>query len=55
MLPAAELFAEVHRSNMTKEPDSAGTGKAIKGPAYQSPDIRSMMRLDTLQVNEENG
>ncbi len=33
-LPAAELFAEVHRSNMTKEPDSAGTGKAVKRPAY---------------------
>ena len=38
-LPAAELFAEVHRSNMTKELDSAGTGKAVKGPMYQPPNI----------------
>jgi predicted HAD superfamily Cof-like phosphohydrolase len=42
-LPAIELFAEVHRSNMTKEPDSAGTGKAIKGPAYTPPNIRRVL------------
>jgi predicted HAD superfamily Cof-like phosphohydrolase len=30
-LPAGNLFAEVHRSNMTKQLDSAGSGMAVKG------------------------
>ena len=42
-LPAVELFAEVHHSNMSKEPDPLRTGKAIKGPAYQPPDIRKAL------------
>jgi len=42
-LPAADLFAEVHRSNMTKEQDSAGTGKAVKGSMYQPPNIQSVL------------
>jgi predicted HAD superfamily Cof-like phosphohydrolase len=37
-LPAEKLFAEVHRSNM-KEPDSAGSGKAVKGANYEPPRI----------------
>lgn len=43
-LPASALFDEVHRSNMTKEPDSVNTGKAIKGPAYQRPEIRKVLK-----------
>lgn len=43
-LPVDELFTEVHRSNMTKEPDSAGTGKAVKGATYQPPKIQSVLR-----------
>ncbi len=46
-LPAAALLDEVHRSNMTKEPDPLRTGKAIKGAAYQSPDIRQALALDS--------
>jgi len=42
-LPAAALFDEVHRSNMTKEPDPQRTGKAIKGPAYEPPDLRKLL------------
>lgn len=42
-LPAAKLFAEVHRSNMTKVPDSAGSGKAIKGANYEPPRIRDIL------------
>jgi predicted HAD superfamily Cof-like phosphohydrolase len=42
-LPAAALFAEVHRSNMTKEPDPQRTGKAIKGPSYRPPDLRRIL------------
>lgn len=43
-LPTVGLFTEVHRSNMTKEPDSAITGKAVKGKAYQPPKIRRVLR-----------
>lgn len=43
-LPVAALFAEVHRSNMTKEPDPLSTGKAIKGPDYSAPDISGVLR-----------
>jgi predicted HAD superfamily Cof-like phosphohydrolase len=43
-LPATALFAEVHRSNMTKEPDPLGTGKAIKGTGYSPPDINGVLR-----------
>ena len=38
-LPAAELFAEVHASNMTKDLVADGTGKAKKGAAYRPPDL----------------
>lgn len=39
-LPGAELFAEVHRSNMTKRPDDKRPdGKIIKGPNYSPPDL----------------
>jgi predicted HAD superfamily Cof-like phosphohydrolase len=41
-LPAAALFDEVHRSNMTKQPDPQRTGKAIKGPGYEPPDLRKI-------------
>lgn len=43
-LPAAALFAEVHRSNMTKEPVAGGSGKARKGPGYTPPDLRTILR-----------
>lgn len=40
-IPLEEVFAEVHRSNMTK--DAAGDGKAIKGAGYRAPDIAGAM------------
>ena len=43
-LPAEKLFAEVHRSNMSKEPDSAGSGKAIKGASYNPPRIADVLK-----------
>jgi predicted HAD superfamily Cof-like phosphohydrolase len=43
-LPATALFAEVHRSNIMKEPDPLGTGKAIKGAGYSPPDIIGVLR-----------
>lgn len=41
-IPLDEVFAEVHRSNMTKEP--AGDGKAIKGIDYQAPEVARVLR-----------
>tara|TARA_R110002096_G_scaffold40335_1_gene109737 strand:+ start:2917 stop:3390 length:474 start_codon:yes stop_codon:yes gene_type:complete len=46
-LPAAMLFDEVHRSNMTKEPAPMRTGKAVKGSKYRPPDIRQALALDS--------
>ena len=42
-LPAAELFSEVHRSNMTKEPSPNESGKAVKGPSYLPPDLKPIL------------
>jgi Phosphoribosyl-ATP pyrophosphohydrolase len=47
-LPLREAFAEVHRSNMTKEPGAAiGAAKyglgGGKGPGYQAPDLRRVL------------
>ena len=38
------VFAEVHRSNMTKTPPNRSTGKAIKGPDYSPPDFESIIK-----------
>lgn len=35
------VFAEVHRSNMTKEPGP--TGKAVKGARYSPPDVAGVL------------
>ena len=45
-LPAAALFAEVHRSNMTKEPVAGESGKARKGPGYTPPDLAAILAAD---------
>ena len=42
-LPAAELFAEVHRSNMTKDLVADGTGKATKGANYRPPNLAAIL------------
>jgi predicted HAD superfamily Cof-like phosphohydrolase len=43
-LPAADLFAEVHRSNMTKKPVADGTGKARKGHGYSPPNLVAILK-----------
>lgn len=40
-IPIEAVFAEVHRSNMTK--DAAGDGKAIKGAGYSAPDVSGVL------------
>ena len=41
-IPIDSVFAEVHRSNLTKT--GAGWGKAIKGPDYSPPDITEVLK-----------
>jgi predicted HAD superfamily Cof-like phosphohydrolase len=43
-LPASELFNEVHRSNMSKDPATDGVGKAVKGPSYSRPDLKPILK-----------
>jgi predicted HAD superfamily Cof-like phosphohydrolase len=49
-LPAAELFAEVHASNMTKNLVADGTGKATKGANYRPPDLASILKSAGAQL-----
>lgn len=45
-LPLEEAFTEVHRSNMTKEPQISDPDRArvrAKGPNYSPPDLRSVL------------
>ena len=43
--PAGQLFAEVHRSNMSKDLVADGTGKATKGANYRPPDLVSLLEM----------
>jgi RimJ/RimL family protein N-acetyltransferase len=38
------VLAQVHASNMTKEPPAVPGGKAVKGPGYRPPDIGAALR-----------
>lgn len=42
-IPLAEVFDEVHRSNMTKDGDPRTDGKITKGPSYQPPRIAEIL------------
>lgn len=44
-IPLDRVFAEVHRSNMTKEGGGKrADGKILKGPGYESPDVAAVLR-----------
>jgi predicted HAD superfamily Cof-like phosphohydrolase len=44
-IPLERVFAEVHRSNMTKERGSKrADGKILKGPNYSPPDVAGVLR-----------
>ena len=50
-IPIDEVFAEVHRSNMTKlGPDGAPIyredGKVLKGPSFEPPDVIGILARD---------
>lgn len=43
-MPLGALFAEVHRSNMTKFPGiTTGVGRGVKGPTFVPPDIAAVL------------
>jgi predicted HAD superfamily Cof-like phosphohydrolase len=47
-IPIREVFAEVHRSNMTKldaegNPVYRGDGKVMKGPSFSEPDLMPLL------------
>lgn len=50
-IPIDAVFAEVHRSNMTKlgadgKPVYRGDGKVIKGPYYEPPNIAAVLAAE---------
>ncbi len=49
------IFAEVHRSNLTKMPEDGiilrrEDGKVIKGPSYRAPDIRRIIEEQSQEI-----
>ena len=49
-IPIDEVFAEIHRSNMTKldengKPIFREDGKVLKGPNFQPPDLKGILGL----------
>lgn len=54
-IPVREVFAEVHRSNMTKlddngEPILRADGKLMKGPDFSPPELLPILRAAGLQA-----
>lgn len=49
-LDMTKIFAEIHRSNMTKTPPPTSTGKAIKGENYSAPDLDSIVLREEKMV-----
>lgn len=47
-MDAQKLFEEVHRSNMTKTATRDGSGKVLKGPNYQPPNLGKILWPDEL-------
>jgi predicted HAD superfamily Cof-like phosphohydrolase len=42
-IPLDEVLAEVHRSNLTKNPPVNPGGKAVKGPDYRPPNVEEVL------------
>lgn len=43
-IPIEEVFAEVHRSNMTKSTKTNIIGKTVKGPEWEPPNIEGILK-----------
>jgi predicted HAD superfamily Cof-like phosphohydrolase len=58
-IPFDRVFAEVHRSNMTKfGPDGPylrADGKVMKGPDYEPPDIAGCLARDLPSQERQHG
>jgi NTP pyrophosphatase (non-canonical NTP hydrolase) len=57
-IPVREVFAEVHRSNMTKlddngEPIVRAEGKVMKGPHYSPPDLLPLLKAAGMQITND--
>lgn len=53
-----EVFAEIHRANMSKlgpagRPLVRSDGKVLKGPDYEPPDLRRVLGLDVQRPHDE--
>jgi predicted HAD superfamily Cof-like phosphohydrolase len=48
-IPIDEIFAEVHRSNMTKSTAKNEFGKTIKGEFFDPPDLKSILEREMKQ------
>jgi predicted HAD superfamily Cof-like phosphohydrolase len=54
-LPAAAIFEEVHRSNMTKTAIKAGSlGKGTKAAVFRQPSLRKILFPDTQSSNSSS-
>ena len=42
-LPVDEIFAEIHRANMTKTSSTDAGGKVTKGDNYVAPNVRAIL------------
>lgn len=54
-LPAEALFAEVHRSNMTKAPASKETSKGVKSANFIPPRIAELLQKTASRENTMTG
>lgn len=55
-VPFDAVFAEVHRSNMTKLTPRVvinGDGKIVKGPGYEPPDIARVLARESANATEQ--
>lgn len=56
-IPLGQVFAEVHRSNMTKKSDSQSwQGKGVKSSGFNGPDLSFVLnnQLQNLDLNKGN-
>ena len=57
-IPLDEVFAEIHRSNMTKLDENGKpikhpkTGKVVKGPNYEPPNITAILKKEALCLSQ---
>ncbi len=53
-IPSDAVFAEIFRSNMTKD-NSPAEGKLVKGPGYEPPRVAEILAITGTEGDEGNG